>query len=105
MQDFMKMCEANNPGEPEFLQAVSEVVESVEPVLEKHPEYRSAKILERMVEPERVIMFRVPWVDDKGEVQINRGYRIQVNSAIGPYKGRLSFPSFSQPEHTQVSWF
>jgi len=73
MQDFMKMCEANNPGEPEFLQAVSEVVESVEPVLEKHPEYRSAKILERMIEPERVIMFRVPWVDDRGEVQINRG--------------------------------
>jgi len=91
MQDFMKMCEANNPGEPEFLQAVSEVVESVEPVLEKHPEYRSAKILERMVEPERVIMFRVPWVDDKGEVQINRGYRIQVNSAIGPYKGGFRF--------------
>ena len=91
MQDFMKMCEANNPGEPEFLQAVSEVVESVEPVLEKHPEYRSAKILERMVEPERIIMFRVPWVDDKGEVQINRGYRIQVNSAIGPYKGGFRF--------------
>ena len=91
MQDFMKMCEANNPGEPEFLQAVSEVVESVEPVLEKHPEYRSAKILERMIEPERVIMFRVPWVDDRGEVQINRGYRIQVNSAIGPYKGGFRF--------------
>ena len=89
--DFMQMCEANNPGEPEFLQAVSEVAESVEPVLEKHPEYRSAKILERMVEPERIIMFRVPWVDDKGEVQINRGYRIQVNSAIGPYKGGFRF--------------
>jgi len=91
MQDFMKMCEANNPGEPEFLQAVSEVVESVGPVLDKHPEYRKAKILERMVEPERIIMFRVPWVDDKGEVQINRGYRIQVNSAIGPYKGGFRF--------------
>jgi len=91
MQDFMKMCEASNPGEPEFLQAVSEVVESVEPVLEKHPEYRKAKILERMVEPERVIMFRVPWVDDKGEVQINRGYRVQVNGAIGPYKGGFRF--------------
>ena len=89
--DFMQMCEANNPGEPEFLQAVSEVAESVEPVLEKHPEYRSSKILERMVEPERIIMFRVPWVDDKGEVQINRGYRIQVNSAIGPYKGGFRF--------------
>jgi len=91
MQDFMKICEANNPGEPEFLQAVSEVVESVGPVLDKHPEYRKAKILERMVEPERIIMFRVPWVDDKGEVQINRGYRIQVNSAIGPYKGGFRF--------------
>jgi len=91
MSDFMKMCEANNPGEPEFLQAVSEVVESVAPVLEKHQEYRKAKILERMVEPERLIMFRVPWVDDRGEVQINRGYRIQVNSAIGPYKGGFRF--------------
>jgi len=85
------MCEINNPGEPEFLQAVTEVVESVEPVLEKHPEYRKAKILERMMEPERVIMFRVPWVDDRGEVQINRGYRIQMNSAIGPYKGGFRF--------------
>ncbi|MDO9515947.1 MAG: NADP-specific glutamate dehydrogenase [Syntrophales bacterium] len=91
MSDFMKMCEANNTGEPEFLQAVSEVVESVAPVLDKHPEYRKAKILERMVEPERVIMFRVPWVDDRGEVQINRGYRLQVNSAIGPYKGGFRF--------------
>ena len=91
MSDFMKMCEANNAGEPEFLQAVSEVVESVAPVLDRHPEYRKAKILERMVEPERAIMFRVPWVDDRGEVQINRGYRIQVNSAIGPYKGGFRF--------------
>ena len=91
MSDFMEMCEANNPGEPEFLQAVSEVAESVKPVLEKHPEYRKAKILERMVEPERVIMFRVPWLDDKGEVQINRAYRVQVNGAIGPYKGGFRF--------------
>lgn len=91
MQEFIKMCESCNPGETEFLQAVSEVAESVKPVLDKHPEYRNAKILDRMVEPERVIMFRVPWVDDKGEVQINRGYRVQVNSAIGPYKGGLRF--------------
>jgi len=91
MLDFMKMCEECNPGEMEFLQAVSEVVESVAPVLDKHPEYRKARILERMVEPERVIIFRVPWVDDRGEVQINRGYRIQVNSAIGPYKGGFRF--------------
>jgi glutamate dehydrogenase (NADP+) len=87
----MKMCDACNPGEPEFLQAVSEVAESVKPVLEKHPEYQKAKILERMVEPERLVIFRVPWVDDKGEVQINRGYRIQMNGAIGPYKGGFRF--------------
>lgn len=91
MQEFMQMCEACNPGEVEFLQAVGEVAESVKPVLDKHPEYRKAKILERMVEPERLIMFRVPWVDDKGEPQINRGYRIQMNSAIGPYKGGFRF--------------
>jgi len=91
MLEFIKLCEECNPGEVEFLQAVSEVAESVAPVLDKHPEYRKAKILERMVEPERVIIFRVPWVDDRGEVQINRGYRIQVNSAIGPYKGGFRF--------------
>ena len=91
MLEFIKLCEECNPGEVEFLQAVSEVAESVAPVLEKHPEYRKARILERMVEPERVVIFRVPWVDDRGEVQINRGYRIQVNSAIGPYKGGFRF--------------
>jgi len=93
MIEFIKMCEECNPGEIEFLQAVSEVVESVKPVIEKHPEYRKAKILERIVEPERLVMFRVPWVDDKGEVQVNRGYRIQMNSAIGPYKGGFRFHS------------
>ena len=91
MMDFMKMCEECNPGEVEFLQAVAEVAESVQPVLERHPEFRKAKILERMVEPERMISFRVPWVDDQGEVQVNRGYRIQMNSAIGPYKGGFRF--------------
>ncbi len=91
MKEFIKMCEECNPGEIEFLQAVAEVAESVKPVLDKHPEYRTARILERMVEPERTIMFRVPWVDDKGEVQINRGYRIEMNSAIGPYKGGFRF--------------
>ncbi len=91
MIEFIKMCEECNPGEIEFLQAVSEVAESVKPVLDKHPEYRRAKILERIVEPERLVMFRVPWVDDKGEVQVNRGYRIQMNSAIGPYKGGFRF--------------
>jgi len=78
-----------NPGEVEFHQAVQEVLESVAPVLEKHPEYKEAKILERLVEPERQIIFRVPWEDDKGEFQVNRGFRIEFNSAIGPYKGGL----------------
>jgi len=82
---------AQNPSEPEFHQAVQEVVESLDIVLERHPEYRTAKILERMVEPERMITFRVPWMDDQGEIQINRGYRIEMNSAIGPYKGGLRF--------------
>ncbi len=82
---------AKNPAEPEFHQAVEEVVESLTLVLDRHPEYRSAKILERLVEPERVIMFRVPWQDDRGEVQVNRGFRIEMSSAIGPYKGGLRF--------------
>ena len=81
--------EKRNPGEPEFLQAVYEVLESLEPVIEANPKYEAAGILERLVEPERQIIFRVPWVDDKGQVQVNRGYRIQFNSAIGPYKGGL----------------
>src|SRR5688572_15868306 len=80
-----------NPAEPEFHQAVEEVLPSLAPVLERKPAYRKARILERMVEPERVVMFRVPWVDDQGEVQVNRGYRIQMSSAIGPYKGGLRF--------------
>jgi len=91
MKEFLAVCEACNPGEAEFLQAVSEVAEAVLPVLEKHPEYRKAKILDRMVEPERIVIFRVPWLDDKGEIQVNRGYRIQMNSAIGPYKGGFRF--------------
>jgi len=82
---------AKNPNEPEFHQAVEEVLESLDLVLQRHPEYRSLKIVERMVEPERVIMFRVPWMDDQGQIHINRGYRIEMNSAIGPYKGGLRF--------------
>jgi glutamate dehydrogenase (NADP+) len=82
-----------NPGEKEFHQAVQEVVESLLPVLERRPEYRKAKILERLVEPERTITFRVPWMDDKGEIHVNRGFRVQFNSAIGPYKGGLRFHS------------
>ena len=80
-----------NPEQKEFLQAVEEVLESLEPVVEAHPEYEKAGLIERMVEPERVILFRVPWVDDAGKVQVNRGYRVQFNSAIGPYKGGLRF--------------
>jgi glutamate dehydrogenase (NADP+) len=82
---------AKNPAEPEFHQAVQEVVESVSLVHDRHPEYRHAKILERIIEPERVILFRVPWQDDQGNVQVNRGFRIEMNSAIGPYKGGLRF--------------
>jgi len=82
-----------NSGETEFHQAVQEVFESLSLVLQRHPEYEKAKILERIVEPERVIMFRVPWIDDKGEINVNRGYRVQMNSAIGPYKGGLRFHS------------
>jgi glutamate dehydrogenase (NADP+) len=91
VEEFMSSVKAKNPAEPEFLQAVEEVVTSLMPVMEKHPQYRQAKILERIVEPERVIMFRVPWVDDQGEVQVNRGFRVEFNSAIGPYKGGLRF--------------
>ncbi len=91
VNDFMNMVSAKNAGQTEFLQAVHEVVESVEPALERHPELRKAKVLERVVEPERVMMFRVPWLDDKGEVQVNRGYRVQFSTAIGPYKGGLRF--------------
>ncbi|UCC94652.1 MAG: NADP-specific glutamate dehydrogenase [Candidatus Omnitrophota bacterium] len=91
MNEFMKKIIAKNPGEAEFHEAVQEVVESVIPFIEKNPKYKKAKILERIVEPERVIMFRVPWLDDKSQIQVNRGYRIQMNSAIGPYKGGLRF--------------
>jgi glutamate dehydrogenase (NADP+) len=91
VRDLMAEVKAKNPAEPEFHQAVQEVVESLDLVLERRPEYRSACIIERMVEPERVVMFRVPWQDDQGRVQINRGFRIGMNSAIGPYKGGLRF--------------
>jgi glutamate dehydrogenase (NADP+) len=88
---LMSNVKAKNPAEPEFHQAVEEVAESVQLVYDRHPEYRSAKILERIIEPERVILFRIPWVDDRGDVQINKGFRIEMNSAIGPYKGGLRF--------------
>ncbi|HUW23227.1 MAG TPA: NADP-specific glutamate dehydrogenase [bacterium] len=91
VKKFMEKVIEKNPGEKEFHQAVEEVVDSLMPFLGKNPKYQKAKILERIVEPERVIIFRVPWVDDKGEVQVNRGFRIQMNSALGPYKGGLRF--------------
>src|SRR5512133_204490 len=89
VNEFMAKVIAKNPGESEFHQAVKEVVESLMPFIESNPKYHYAKVLERMVEPERVMMFRVPWVDDNGEIQINRGFRIPMSSAIGPYKGGI----------------
>ena len=91
IEDFMTAVKAKNSHETEFLQAVHEVAEAVIPFMEEHPKYKLAKILERIVEPERTILFRVPWLDDKGEIQVNRGYRVEFNSAIGPYKGGLRF--------------
>ncbi len=91
LDGVLERVRATNPGEPEFHQAVEEVLVSLEPVLDRHPHYRTQKVLERMVEPERVLMFRVPWVDDAGEIQVNRGYRVEMSSAIGPYKGGLRF--------------
>ncbi|MDO5120229.1 MAG: Glu/Leu/Phe/Val dehydrogenase dimerization domain-containing protein, partial [Coriobacteriales bacterium] len=79
------------PEQPQFIQAATEVLETIQPALDAHPEYEEAALLERLVEPERVIIFRVPWIDDEGKVQVNRGYRVQFNSAIGPYKGGLRF--------------
>ena len=91
VKDFLNSVELTNKGESEFLQAVEEVAEAVMPILNQYPRFNNKKILERMVEPERVITFRVPWIDDSGDVQVNRGYRIEMNSAIGPYKGGLRY--------------
>jgi glutamate dehydrogenase (NADP+) len=91
IQDTLETVRKRNPNEPEFLQAVTEVLESIEPAIERHKKYRDARILDRIVEPERIVIFRVPWQDDKGGYQINRGFRVQMNSAIGPYKGGLRF--------------
>jgi len=91
IQETLEVVRKRNPSEPEFLQAVTEVLESIEPAIERNRKYRDGRILDRIVEPERVLLFRVPWQDDKGQFQINRGFRIQMNSAIGPYKGGLRF--------------
>ena len=91
IKDFIASVEQLNPNEPEFLQAVTEVAEAVIPFIESNERYQGRKLLERMVEPERTIMFRVPWTDDSGEIHVNKGYRVEYNSAIGPYKGGLRF--------------
>ena len=97
LNELMERVVKRNPNEPEFHQTVKEVLESIEPVIDARPDYITSGVLERMVEPERIIKFRVPWVDDKGNVQVNRGFRIQFNSAIGPYKGGLRFhPSVNE---------
>ncbi len=97
LESVLATVKAKNRGEDEFLQAVDEVLESLTPVIDKHPEYAEAKIVDRIVEPERMIVFRVPWIDDAGKVQVNRGFRVEFNSAIGPYKGGLRFhPSVNQ---------
>ena len=95
--DIMQHLAAKHPGEAEYLQAVEEVLVSIEEVYNQHPEYEKAKIVERMVEPDRIFTFRVTWVDDQGEVQTNLGYRVQFNSAIGPYKGGLRFHKAVNP--------
>jgi glutamate dehydrogenase (NADP+) len=91
IQEVLEIVKKRNPNEPEFLQAVTEVLESIRPVIQRSKKCRDAKILERLVEPERMIQFRVPWIDDKGQIQVNRGFRVQMNSALGPYKGGLRF--------------
>lgn len=97
VQKCIELCEKKNPGEAEFHQTIEEVLTSIEPVLEAHPEYEEASLIERIIEPERMITFRVPWVDDNGKVQVNRGYRVQFNSALGPYKGGLRFQANVTP--------
>ena len=91
MEHIVELIQARDPEQNEFLQAVEEVVETVKPVLERNPEYRQQAVLERITEPERVVMFRVPWMGDNGQVMVNRGFRVEMNSAIGPYKGGLRF--------------
>ena len=91
VQQVLEIVKKRNPNEPEFIQAVTEVLDSIRPVVERNKKYRDGKILERLVEPERIIQFRVPWIDDKGQIQVNRGFRVQMNSALGPYKGGLRF--------------
>src|SRR5690554_8196163 len=98
VHDFLNIVAERNQGQPEYIQAVAEVIESLWPFIEKNPRYVNYGLVERLVEPERIIQFRIAWVDDNGDVQVNRGYRIQHNSAIGPYNGGIrSHPSANQP--------
>ena len=105
VENIMQNLEKKHPGEAEYLQAVREVLESIKDVYNQHPEFEKAKLIERIVEPERITTFRVPWVDDKGEVQVNIGYRVQFNSAIGPYKGGLRFHPSVKSLHLEVPRF
>ena len=106
VDEVLDIVSKKNADQPEFLQAVTEVLESLRPVVEANEEvYRKNAILERITEPDRQIMFRVPWVDDKGQVQVNRGFRVQFNNAIGPYKGWFKITSFSKLRHHQVLRF
>src|SRR5438093_12428699 len=91
VQEVLEIVKRRNPNEPEFLQAVTEVLESIEPAVQGHKKYRDGKILERLVEPEQMIQFSVAWIDDKGQIQVNRVYRVQMNSALWPYSGGLLF--------------
>ena len=103
--DIMARLQAKYPTEKEYLQAVQEVLESIEEVYNQHPEFEKARIVERLVEPDRIFSFRVTWIDDKGEVQTNTGYRIQFNSAIGPYKGGLRFHKAVTPSIARSTFF
>ena len=105
IQKIMSSLEAKHPGESEYLQAVKEVLLSIEDIYNQHPEFEKAKIIERLVEPDRIFTFRVTWVDDKGEVQTNLGYRVQFNNAIGPYKGGIRFHASVNLLHSEVPRF
>ncbi len=104
MKEFMNMIKTKNPRQPEFLQAVEEVVGALWEFVEENPKYKQAKKMGRMVEPERIIIFRIPWMSDNGTVQINRGYRVEFNSAIGPYKGGAPFSPIGPTFHSQIPW-
>ena len=103
--EFMNLVIARNPDQPEFLQAVTEVIDSIWEVYEANPVFQDANVLERLVEPDRVVMFRVPWTTDEGEVVVNRGYRVEFNSSIGPYKRWIAFPSQREPLDLEIPRF